>query len=158
MGCPSSRYPRKLLKGRSPKRPRRPLHLSRLTPDAPPSTERMPRIPFSGFVVLGLWVSASPARVQALRDQYHQPVQGTSIPVNAGQARQAMVLFPVAFYGKGANSLEQRDPLVAGMTDSILRSELAASARFRLIDSALLTQSLAQAEGGGRECISLDCR
>ena len=82
---------------------------------------------------------------------------GCILPVWA-QSREAVALFDVAFYSKGANSLEQRDPLVAAMTDSLLRAELARSDRITLIDSARLAQSLAQAEAGGLECISLECR
>jgi uncharacterized protein YjbI with pentapeptide repeats len=74
------------------------------------------------------------------------------------QARQATTVFPVVFYGKGANSLEQRDPLVAVMTDSILRSELGKSERIALIDSVQLGRSLDSASTGGMECSSLACR
>jgi uncharacterized protein YjbI with pentapeptide repeats len=76
----------------------------------------------------------------------------------AAQSGETVAVFPVAFYGKGANSLDQRDPLVATMTDTILRSELAQSGRFLLIDSARIRQALSRAEAGGRECISLECR
>jgi uncharacterized protein YjbI with pentapeptide repeats len=78
-----------------------------------------------------------------------------------GQAagpKQRLALFDVAFYGKGANSLEQRDPLVAAMTDSILRADLEQSGRFQIIDSARLAQAFAEAEAGGVECSTLDCR
>jgi uncharacterized protein YjbI with pentapeptide repeats len=74
------------------------------------------------------------------------------------QSREPVAVFPVAFYGKGANSLEQRDPLVATMTDSILRAELAQSGRFQLIDSSRVSQAISRAEAGGKKCISLECR
>ena len=74
------------------------------------------------------------------------------------QSRETGALFPVAFYGKGANSLERGDPQVAAMTDSILRGELLRSGRLALIDSTRLAQALTQAEAGGLECLSLDCR
>jgi uncharacterized protein YjbI with pentapeptide repeats len=73
-------------------------------------------------------------------------------------AKERLALFEVAFYGKGANSLEQRDPLVATMTDSILRADLERSGRFQVLDSRQLADALMQAERGGRECASLDCR
>jgi uncharacterized protein YjbI with pentapeptide repeats len=76
----------------------------------------------------------------------------------AAQSKEPLALFPVAFYGKGANSLEPGDTLVATMTDSILRSDLERSGRFHLIDPARLRESLAQAEAGGRECVTLECR
>jgi uncharacterized protein YjbI with pentapeptide repeats len=78
-----------------------------------------------------------------------------------GQAagpKQRLALFDVAFYGKGANSLEQRDPLVAAMTDSILRADLEQSGRFQILDSARLAQAFAEAEAGGVECSTLECR
>jgi len=74
------------------------------------------------------------------------------------QAPERLALFPVAFYGKGANSLEQRDPQVALMTDSILRSDLSGSGRFELIDAGALAKALNEAESGGKECVTLDCR
>ena len=79
-------------------------------------------------------------------------------PAPAQQAKETLALFPVAFYGKGANSLERGDPLVAAMTDSILRSDLERSGRFALIDPARLAQALTQAEAGGKECVTLECR
>jgi uncharacterized protein YjbI with pentapeptide repeats len=81
-----------------------------------------------------------------------------TIPPSWAQSRETAALFPVTFYGKGANSLEQGDPQVAAMTDSILRAELLRSGRLTLIDSARLAQALTQAEAGGLECVSLDCR
>jgi uncharacterized protein YjbI with pentapeptide repeats len=72
--------------------------------------------------------------------------------------KERLALFDVAFYGKGANSLEQGDPLVAAMTDSILRAELERSGRFQILDSARLGQAFSQAEAGGVECTTLDCR
>jgi uncharacterized protein YjbI with pentapeptide repeats len=81
-----------------------------------------------------------------------------SVPAPALQQKDRLALSPVSFYGKGANSLEPGDSLVATMTDSILRADLAQSGRFELIDRSQLTQALAQAESGGRECVSLECR
>jgi uncharacterized protein YjbI with pentapeptide repeats len=78
-----------------------------------------------------------------------------------GQAagpKQRLALFDVAFYGKGANSVDQRDPLVAAMTDSILRADLEQSGRFQILDSARLAQAFAEAEAGGVECSTLECR
>ena len=74
------------------------------------------------------------------------------------RTREPLALFDVAFYGKGANSLEQGDPLVASMTDSILRTDLERSGRFEIVDSARLAQALHQAEAGGLECATLECR
>lgn len=82
---------------------------------------------------------------------------GQIVPVWA-QSPDTAALFPVAFYGKGANSLEQGDPAVAVMTDSILRAELQASGRLTPVDSTRLAQALTQAEAAGLECGSLDCR
>jgi uncharacterized protein YjbI with pentapeptide repeats len=79
-------------------------------------------------------------------------------PANAQQSQAPLALFPVAFYGKGANSLEQGDPLVAAMTDSILRSDLERSRRFQLIDPARLVKVLADREASGVECATLECR
>jgi len=82
-------------------------------------------------------------------------------PVAAGQAvprKEALALFDVAFYGRGANSLERTDPLVATMTDSILRADLAASGRFTLIDASRLANGVDQAQSGGRGCETLACR
>lgn len=79
-------------------------------------------------------------------------------PPQQAQPKELLALFPVAFYGKGANSLEPNDPLVAAMTDSILRSDLDQSGRFQVIDSAPLAQATAQAEAGGVECVTLECR
>jgi uncharacterized protein YjbI with pentapeptide repeats len=79
----------------------------------------------------------------------------------AGQTarpKDDLALFDVAFYGKGANSLEQGDPLVAVMTDSILRADLERSGRFRLVDSSRLARAFAEAEAGGVECTTLECR
>jgi uncharacterized protein YjbI with pentapeptide repeats len=73
-------------------------------------------------------------------------------------ARQPLALFDVAFYGKGANSLEQGDPLVAAMTDSILRADLERSGRFVIIEPARLVLALRQADAGGVECVTLECR
>jgi uncharacterized protein YjbI with pentapeptide repeats len=76
----------------------------------------------------------------------------------AQRSRESLALFPVAFYGKGANSLEQKDPLVATMTDSILRTELSRSGRFQVIGLRQLTGSLKAAEQSGRDCVTLECR
>src|SRR4051812_17679459 len=72
--------------------------------------------------------------------------------------KERLALFDVAFYGKGANSLEQGDPLVAVMTDSILRADLDQSGRFQVLDSARLAQAFAETDGGGVECATLECR
>jgi uncharacterized protein YjbI with pentapeptide repeats len=72
--------------------------------------------------------------------------------------KEALALFDVAFYGRGANSLEPGDPLVASMTDSILRADLAGSGRFTLIDPSRLASAVNQAQPGGRECETLECR
>jgi uncharacterized protein YjbI with pentapeptide repeats len=85
-------------------------------------------------------------------------VSGTGGTVSAQQPRERLALFAVGFYGKGANSLEQGDPQVASMTDSILRSELERSARFELIAPGRLAKALADAEAGGLECQTLECR
>src|SRR3954471_8786784 len=74
------------------------------------------------------------------------------------QSKEPLALLPVVFYGGGANSLEPGDSLVAGMTDSILRGDLEQSGRFQLIDRSRLVQALAQAEQGGKECVTLECR
>ena len=76
-----------------------------------------------------------------------------------GQQRpEVLTAFPVAFYGKGANSLEKNDPKVAVMTDSILRSDLQASGRFRLIPPEQLSRALSDTVKAGAECVSLECR
>jgi uncharacterized protein YjbI with pentapeptide repeats len=79
-------------------------------------------------------------------------------PGQAVAPKERLALFDVAFYGKGANSLEQGDPLVAAMTDSILRADLERSGHFQILDSARLAQALAQAETSGIECATLECR
>jgi uncharacterized protein YjbI with pentapeptide repeats len=76
----------------------------------------------------------------------------------AAPPRERLALFDVAFYGKGANSLEQGDPLVASMTDSILRSDLEQSGRFQVLDSVRVAQAFSEAEAGGVECATLECR
>ncbi len=81
----------------------------------------------------------------------------SSFPLLA-QSPDKLALYPVAFYGKGANSLAQRDPLVATMTDSILRADLKRSGRFELLERDRLKEALAQAEAGNRECLTLECR
>jgi hypothetical protein len=57
-------------------------------------------------------------------------------PPQAAQQKELLASFPVTFYGKGANSLDLNDPLVATMTDSILRSDLEQAGRFQVIDTA----------------------
>lgn len=81
-------------------------------------------------------------------------------PVAQGQQRESepLALFEVAFYGRGANSLEPGDPGVALLTDSILRAELAARPEFTLLDKARLTQELAGADRSGIACRTLECR
>jgi uncharacterized protein YjbI with pentapeptide repeats len=99
------------------------------------------RLPFPAFIgLLGLATFASTASAQA-----------------AGP-KERLALFDVVFYGKGANSLEQRDPLVAVMTDSILRDDLERTGRFQIVDSARLAGFSAEAGAGGAECATLECR
>ncbi|MFL5512453.1 MAG: pentapeptide repeat-containing protein [Gemmatimonadales bacterium] len=76
----------------------------------------------------------------------------------AQQRPEPLTSYPVAFYGKGANSLEKDDPQVAAMTDSILRSDLQASGRFRLIPPEQLSRALSDTVRSGAECVSLECR
>ena len=76
----------------------------------------------------------------------------------AQQRPEALTAYPVVFYGKGANSLEKNDPQVAAMTDSILRSDLQASGRFRLIPPEQLSRALSDTVKAGAECVSLECR
>src|SRR3982750_3428776 len=75
-----------------------------------------------------------------------------------GLQQQPAAVFPVAFYGKGANSLEQGDSSVAGMTDSILRSDLQSSGRLQLVASDRISRAVADPLAMGAECASLDCR
>jgi uncharacterized protein YjbI with pentapeptide repeats len=79
-------------------------------------------------------------------------------PADSASSKEPLALFPVEFYGRGANSLERGDPLVAAMTDSILRSDLKRSGRFELSDPARLVQAVADAEASGMECVTLECR
>jgi uncharacterized protein YjbI with pentapeptide repeats len=76
----------------------------------------------------------------------------------AQDSLQRLAVYPVVFYGKGANSLEERDPQVATITDSILRAELARSGRFELVPPSQLARAVAQSESRGMECASLECR
>ncbi|HSJ76192.1 MAG TPA: DUF2380 domain-containing protein, partial [Gemmatimonadales bacterium] len=76
----------------------------------------------------------------------------------AQQQPEPLTSYPVVFYGKGANSLEKNDPQVAAMTDSILRSDLQASGRFRLIPAEQLSRALSDTVKAGAECVSLECR
>jgi|GEM_PF-1184845 len=80
------------------------------------------------------------------------------ISAEAQQRQETLASYPVAFYGKGANSLEKNDPQVAGTTDSILRSDLQASGRFRLIPPEQLSRALSDTGKAGVDCVSLDCR
>jgi hypothetical protein len=82
----------------------------------------------------------------------------STAPAQTARPKARLALFDVAFYGKGANSLEQRDPLVAVMTDSILRADLERSGDFQVLDSAGLAQATTQAETGGVDCVTLECR
>jgi uncharacterized protein YjbI with pentapeptide repeats len=84
------------------------------------------------------------------------PAAGSA--AQAPPAQEPLAIFAVAFYGKGANSIEPGDPRVAAMTDSILRSDLQQLGRFMIIDSARLAGALRQAERRGVECQTLDCR
>jgi uncharacterized protein YjbI with pentapeptide repeats len=84
----------------------------------------------------------------------------TLVPAASAQAPRAkepLALFDVVFYGKGANSLERSDPLVAAMTDSILRADLESSGRFAVLDSSRLAQAVGQAGADGVECATLEC-
>jgi uncharacterized protein YjbI with pentapeptide repeats len=81
-----------------------------------------------------------------------------SAPAQTAAGRERLALFDVAFYTRGANSVEPGDTLVAAMTDSILRADLEGSGRFQLVDSTRLAQALTGAESGGRECVTFDCR
>ena len=87
-------------------------------------------------------------------------LSGAAGTISAQQGRQRLALYAVGFYGRGANSLEKGDPQVATMTDSILRSELERSGRFELIAPGRLAKALAEAEAeaGGLECLTLECR
>jgi uncharacterized protein YjbI with pentapeptide repeats len=83
---------------------------------------------------------------------------GSPVAAKAQAAPQQLAVFPVAFYGRGANSLEKGDPAIAATTDSILRAELAQSRHFQLAPPARLAQAVRQAESGGTECVSQECR
>jgi uncharacterized protein YjbI with pentapeptide repeats len=74
------------------------------------------------------------------------------------QSAEPLAVFEVGFYGKGANSLENADPLVARMTDSILRADLERAGRFRLIPAPRVAVALTDTQSSGIECSSLDCR
>ena len=82
----------------------------------------------------------------------------STAPAQTVRPKARLALFGVAFYGKGANSLEPRDSLVAVMTDSILRADLERSGNFQILDSAGLAQAVAGAETGGVDCVTLECR
>jgi uncharacterized protein YjbI with pentapeptide repeats len=79
-------------------------------------------------------------------------------PIPGEQSPESLVLFPVTFYGNGANSLESGDSLVARMADSILRGDLERTGRFRLIAPERVSQALSDTEARGTECTSLECR
>jgi uncharacterized protein YjbI with pentapeptide repeats len=82
-------------------------------------------------------------------------ISGAAMP----PPQQPMVaIFPVAFYGRGANSLEEGDSAVAVMTDSILRSDLQSSGRFQLLPAERLLQALSDTVAKGTECLTLECR
>jgi len=83
---------------------------------------------------------------------------GNPVAAEAQAAPQQLAVFPVAFYGRGANSLEKGDPAIATTTDSILRAELAQSRRFELVPPARLAQAVGKSESSGTECVSLECR
>ena len=74
------------------------------------------------------------------------------------QQQPVLAVFPMAFYGKGANSLEKGDSAVAVMTDSILRSDLQSSGRFRVLPSEQLSRAVSDTVADGAECVNLDCR
>ncbi len=78
--------------------------------------------------------------------------------VQGADAQEKLALFEVSFYGNGANSLEPLDMEVATLADTIMRSALAQSGRFRLIDRSEISAELARAEGNGVSCVTLACR
>jgi uncharacterized protein YjbI with pentapeptide repeats len=81
------------------------------------------------------------------------------LPAAAAQLhQQPLALYSVEFYGKGANSLEPKDPQVAVMTDSILRADLQSSGRFALIPESRLARALTDTTGAGTECATMECR
>jgi uncharacterized protein YjbI with pentapeptide repeats len=82
----------------------------------------------------------------------------STAPGQTAGHQAGLALFDVVFYGKGANSLDPRDPLVAAMTDSILRQDLEHSGGFQVVDSAQLARASAEAEASGVECVTLECR
>jgi uncharacterized protein YjbI with pentapeptide repeats len=76
----------------------------------------------------------------------------------SAQSREPLAVFPVSFYGKGANSLEAGDAQVARMTDTILQADLGQSGRFGLVERTRILERLAETESGGLECSTLECR
>src|SRR5438309_11783070 len=72
----------------------------------------------------------------------------SAVPAGALPPKEPLAFFPVVFYGKGANSIESGDSLVAVMTDSILGGDLEQSRRFKLTDRSALSQVLAEADTG----------
>src|SRR3954462_8653007 len=84
----------------------------------------------------------------------------TTVAAGSAQGPQqpALAVFPVVFYGKGANSLEQGDSAVATMSDSILRSDLERSGKFQLLPSKRIAAAMSDTVAKGRECVSLECR
>ncbi len=88
-----------------------------------------------------------------------------SVPLARAQAQtrhapstERMAVFPVGFYGRGANVLEPGDTLVATLADTVLRSHLERSGQFDLVDQTRLAQAVERARPGGIECVSLSCR
>jgi uncharacterized protein YjbI with pentapeptide repeats len=69
-----------------------------------------------------------------------------------------LAVFPVVFYGKGANSLESGDSAVATMSDSILRSDLERSGKFQLLPAKRLAAAVSDTIAKGAECATLECR
>ena len=73
-------------------------------------------------------------------------------------ARERLVLFNVAFYGRGANSVEPGDSAIGPVTTTRLRAQLEKLGRFELIDSARVANAVAAAERNGVSCNTLECR
>ena len=86
------------------------------------------------------------------------PAARQTADARARGASESLVLFNVAFYGRGANSIEPGDSLVGPLTTERLRDHLERSGRFRLVDSARVAAELARAEARGINCNTLDCR
>ena len=73
-------------------------------------------------------------------------------------SREPLVLFNVAFYGRGANSVEPGDSLIGPITTERLRANLERLGRFTLIDSVSVAREVAAAEARGISCNTLECR